>query len=262
MEVFRPITGDSPLLVSMPHVGTHIPDDILDCMGGAVRVVPDTDWYLDRLYDFLVDMGANAIMATHSRYVVDLNRSRTGGALYPGQSETGLCPLDSFAGQPLYLDGHEPNGTEIERRINLYWQPYHDRIAAELSRIKDRYGYALLWDAHSIKSHVPRFFEGRLPDLNLGSGGGVTCDPDLSTRVHDLARKSDYSTALNGRFKGGYITRHYGNPVAHIHALQLEISQCIYMDEDAPYGFCDDKAQKLRPLLRQMLDLFREGVTP
>jgi N-formylglutamate deformylase len=246
----------------MPHIGTHIPDDMLDHMVDGVRAVPDTDWHLDRLYDFLADMGANVIMATHSRYVVDLNRSRTGDALYPGQSETGLCPLDSFAGQPLYLDGHEPDGAEIERRIERYWQPYHDRIAAELSRIKARYGYALLWDAHSIKSHVPRFFEGRLPDLNLGSGGGVTCDADLSKRVHALVRKSGYSTALNGRFKGGYITRHYGNPAANIHALQLEIAQCIYMNEDAPYGFCDDKAQQLRPLLRQMLDQFREGVTP
>lgn len=262
MEVFRQITGDSPLLVSMPHVGTYIPDDIARHMGEGVRAVPDTDWHLDRLYDFLADMRANVIMATHSRYVVDLNRSRAGSALYPGQSETGLCPLDSFTGQPLYLGGHEPDGTEIERRIERYWQPYHDRIAAELSRIKDRYGYALLWDAHSIKSHVPRFFEGRLPDLNLGSGGGMTCDPDLSKRVHDLARKSDYSTALNGRFKGGYITRHYGNPAANIHALQLEIAQCTYMDENAPYGFCEVRAQKLRPLLRQMLDLFREGGAP
>ncbi len=262
MEAFRNITGESPLLVSMPHVGTYIPDDILDHMGEGVRVVPDTDWHLDRLYDFLADMGANVIIATHSRYVVDLNRSRAGGALYPGRSETGLCPLDSFAGQSLYLDGFEPNEAEIKRRIDLYWQPYHDRIAAELSRIKARYGYALLWDAHSIKSHVPRFFEGRLPDLNLGSGGGESCNPALSIKVHALAQRSGYSTVLNGRFKGGYIIRHYGNPVANIHALQLEIAQCTYMDEDAPYGFCEVRAQKLRPLLRQMLDLFRKEVTP
>ncbi|MDH3230857.1 MAG: N-formylglutamate deformylase, partial [Alphaproteobacteria bacterium] len=219
--------------------------------------VPDTDWHVDLLYDFLGDLGASVIAATHSRYVVDLNRSPDGADLYPGRDTTELCPTTSFDREPLYRDGREPDGAEIARRVSQYWEPYHTALAAELERLRATHGVALLWDAHSIASEVPRFFEGRLTDLNIGTNGGKSCDPPLARRVMAVAEAgaaSGYSVVLDGRFRGGYITRHYGRPDASVHAVQLEQSQRTYMDEGPPFAFRDDLARAVRPALRAMLE--------
>ncbi len=247
--------GRIPLLVSMPHVGTHIPADIAAVLTDEALAVPDTDWHVDRLYDFLDDLGASVIAATHSRYVVDLNRAPDGADLYPGRHTTELCPTTGFFRQPLYRDGRLPDDAEIARRVDAYWQPYHTALAAELERLRSLHGLALLWDAHSIASEVPRFFEGRLPDLNLGTNGGASCDPALAARVMTVAEAAQgYSAVLDGRFKGGYITRHYGRPDDGIHALQLELSQRTYMEEGAPFTFREELADQVRPVLRAMLE--------
>jgi len=247
--------GRTSLLVSMPHVGTHVPDDIAADLTERALGLPDTDWHVDRLYDFLGDLGASVITATHSRYVIDLNRAPDGSDLYPGKDTTELCPTAAFDRAPLYRGGRLPDGEEIARRVATYWQPYHTALAAELERLKAMHGAALLWDAHSIASEVPRFFEGRLPDFNLGSNGGASCDPELAQRVMAVAEAAQgYSAVLDGRFRGGYITRHYGRPDEGVHALQLELSQRTYMDEGSPFTFRDDLANALRPALRAMLE--------
>ncbi len=249
--------GDGPLLISMPHVGQEIPGALAGRMTGAGRELADTDWHVDRLYDFCRELGASVIRARYSRYVVDLNRDPGGSALYPGQSETEICPTTSFGDQLLYRDGETPTSDEVAERVERYWRPYHKRLRAELDRLRQKYGVALLWDAHSIKSRVPQFFEGTLPDLNLGTGGGVSCAPEVAARLLELGQKSPYKTVLNGRFKGGYITRHYGDPARNIHAIQMEIAQASYMREEAPYTFLEDRAQALRPVLKDMLRAYQ-----
>jgi N-formylglutamate deformylase len=254
MEPYRFTAGTAPLLVSMPHVGTHVPTEIAARLSPAARALPDTDWHVDRLYDFLDQLGASVIAANHSRYVIDLNRAPDDRPLYPGASNTELCPTTGFDRQPVYLAGQGPEAAEVAARRAGTWQPYHDRLEAELRSLGARHGTVLLWDAHSIRSRVPRFFEGRLPDLNLGTGGGATAAPELLERLTATAAASAYSWVANGRFKGGYITRNYGRPEAGVHAVQLELSQITYMDEAPPYGFREDLAGGLRPLLHGLLE--------
>ena len=254
MDLYRFRTGSAPLLVSMPHTGTHIPDWLAPRLSAAARALPDTDWHLERLYDFVNDLGASVLVATHSRYVVDLNRAPDNTNLYPGQDTTGIVPLDTFHREPVYLPGFPPSEDEVAKRIETYWQPYHLRLEQALAEIKQRHGYALLWDAHSIFSVLPRFFKGKLPDLNLGTADGKSCAVGIGEA---LAKSVEgYRVALNGRFKGGFITRHYGNPANGVHAVQLELSEATYMDERPPYGFRDDLARDLRPQLRTLLELF------
>jgi N-formylglutamate deformylase len=215
---------------------------------------PDTDWHIDRLYDFLGGLGASVIVATHSRYVIDLNRAPDGSSLYPGRPTTGLCATCTSDGEPLYRQGAEPEQEEVARRIAMYWKPYHERLAVELSRIRDLHGYALLWEAHSIRSFIPRLFEGRLPDFNIGTADEASCDPALTRQVVAAAESAaDYSIVVNGRFKGGYITRQYGRPAEGVHAIQLELSQRTYIDEGPPFTFREDLANAVRPALRSML---------
>ncbi len=254
MEIFRFTAGNTPLLVSMPHVATHIPDGLARRMTDSALTVPDTDWHVDRLYDFLGALGASVIQATHSRYVIDLNRPPDGQALYPGASNTELCPTTQFDDRPIYRQGAAPDEAEVAARLERYWRPYHERLAAELAAIKARHGHGLLFDAHSIRSMVPRFFEGRLPDINLGTGAGSSASPELAARLVEAAADAeDYSSVLNGRFKGGYITRHYGDPGRGVQAVQLELSQIAYMDEDPPFAFRDDLAARIRPVLRAIV---------
>jgi N-formylglutamate deformylase len=239
----------------MPHVGTHLPSDIAARLTETARTVPDTDWHVDRLYDFLGSLDASVLAATHSRYVIDLNRPPDDTTLYPGANNTGLCPTSRFDEGAVYEAGGDPDEAEIDRRRVQYWHPYHDAIAASLDTIRADHGYALLFEAHSIRSVVPRFFSGRLPDINLGTAGGVSADPELAARLVERAGEAtDYTSVLNGRFKGGYITRRYGNPAAHVHAVQLELSQIVYMNEDPPFDFDEAKARRVRPVLRLIVE--------
>lgn len=243
--------GSLPLLVSVPHDGCHIPPAILSRMAPAGQAIPDTDWHVAELYDFVRDMGASLLIANYSRYVIDLNRSSTDEVLYPGQLVTGLCPTQTFAGADIYRDG-DIEDEERASRVQHYWQPYHDSLRSMLAAMQAKHGYALLWDAHSIPSRVPRLFDGELPVLNVGSNSGRSCDASLEAAVVSAATDSDYSTAVNARFKGGYITRHYGDPKNGVHALQLEIAQRAYMNETTT-AFDAARADQLRQTLRQML---------
>lgn len=247
--------GTAPLLISIPHGGVYVPPLLAERLHPEARAVPDTDWHLERLYAFAKDMGASIIAATHSRYVIDLNRPPDGASLYPGQNVTGLCPVDTFDETPLYPRGDVPDDAEIAARREAIWQPYHAQLRTELDRIRAAHGVAVLWDAHSIRSVLPRFFEGKLPDLNLGTADGASCDPALAQELLRIAQSAPgYTAVLNGRFKGGHITRHYGNPARNIHAVQLEMTQCSYMQEALPFAYLPERAAQVQPHLRRLLE--------
>lgn len=247
--------GTAPLLISIPHGGVFLPPLLAKRLHPEAREVPDTDWHLERLYAFAKDMGASMLAATHSRYVIDLNRPPDGASLYPGQNVTGLCPVDNFDEMPLYPDGDVPDATEIAARRDAIWSPYHAQLRAELDRLRAAHGVAVLWDAHSIRSVLPRFFAGKLPDLNLGTADGASCDPALAQDLLRIAETSPgYTAVLNGRFKGGHITRQYGEPARGIHAVQLEMTQCCYMQEALPFDYLPEVAEKVQPHLRRMLE--------
>ena len=254
--------GNVPLLISMPHPGTVLTPAVEAGLVEAGWDLTDTDWHIPRLYDFAVDLGVSTLVAQYSRYVIDLNRPPDDAPLY-ASATTGLYPATLFDGSPLFRDGEEPSAGERARYLAEIWTPYHQVLADELARMKAEFGYALLFDAHSIRSFVPRLFEGRLPDFNLGTHDGNSCDPGLAEKLMAVCSAvQDYSHVLNGRFKGGYITRHYGQPAQHIHAVQLELTQCTYMDEQVPFDYREDLAAPtqivLRRLLLAMLDWGRE----
>ncbi|AVQ82703.1 MULTISPECIES: N-formylglutamate deformylase [unclassified Variovorax] len=253
---FRFRQGTRALLISMPHVGTHVPPALAERFTEEARHVPDTDWHLERLYDFADELGASVLVATHSRYVIDLNRPPDGASLYPGQSVTGLCPVDTFDDTPVYADPRDlPGDEETAERRDAIWQPYHAKLAEELARIRAQHGVAALWDAHSIRSVLPRFFEGKLPDLNLGTGKGVSCDPALAQTLLGIAESATgYTGVLNGRFTGGYITRNYGNPAQNVHAVQLEMTQSSYMQEKLPFDYLPEVAAGVQPHVRRMIE--------
>ncbi|MDQ3205819.1 MAG: N-formylglutamate deformylase [Pseudomonadota bacterium] len=246
--------GSAPLLLSLPHDGSEIPPVIAARMTAAARTAPDTDWHVARLYAFARDLGASILMPRYSRYVVDLNRPPDDASLYPGQNTTGLCPAVQFSGEAVYLEGSTPTDDEVGDRIDTYWRPYHRALDDELQRLRRAHGRVVLWEGHSIRgSALPLLFEGRLPDLNLGTAAGASCSPGLQQRLEDVLRAQDgFDWVANGRFKGGYITRHYGNRVAGVEAVQLEISQRAYMDEDTlEYG--EGKARHLQGILGALL---------
>jgi N-formylglutamate deformylase len=230
--IFQLTQGDAPLLVSVPHAGTILPDDVAVQLTPMGRAMVDTDWFVDRLYTFVPETGATLLVATHSRTVVDLNRSPDGEKLYPGQAETGLCPTETFSGEPLYTAA-PPNQAEIARRVATYWRPYHDALSAELGRLKRRHGFVRLLDGHSILGEIPRLFDGALPDLNFGTNSGAAMSAALAGRIVAAAAGHGFSHVLDGRFRGGAITRHYGQPAEGVHAIQLELAQRTYMDESA-----------------------------
>jgi N-formylglutamate deformylase len=251
---FRFRQGTQPLLISMPHVGTHVPPALAARFTPEAQQLHDTDWHLERLYGFAGALGASVLVAIHSRYVVDLNRPPDGASLYPGQSVTGLCPVDTFADTPIYADGIGPDSAEINARRETVWAPYHQQLRTELDRLRAVHGTAVLWDAHSIRSIVPRFFEGKLPDLNLGTANGASCDGALADELLSIARSATgYTGVLNGRFQGGHITRHYGQPEQKIHAVQLEMTQCSYMQEAMPFNYLPSLAAGIQPTLKNML---------
>jgi N-formylglutamate deformylase len=254
METYTLYPGTAPLLVSLPHDGTALPDDIAARMTLAARRVPDTDWHVARLYAFARELGASIIVPRYSRYVVDLNRPADDTSLYPGQNTTGLCPVVQFSGAPVYLPGQEPSQDEIAARVQQYWRPYHEALGAEIFRIRAQHGRAVVWEGHSIRSVVPFLFDGRLPDINLGTSGGASCSTLLQERLaRVLDTQRDYSFVVNGRFKGGYITRHYGRPADGIDAVQLELAQCNYMDEDS-FEYVEGRAANLQRVIRALLE--------
>ena len=259
MDTFEFTEGTTPLLVSMPHDGIAVPLDLSDCMTAHARTTPDTDWHMTRLYDFAGSLGASVLRPFYSRYVIDLNRPPDGAPLYPGASNTELCPTRCFDETPIYKEGEEPGAAEIAERRHRYWQPYHDQIVSTLASLKARHGIALLFDAHSILSVVPRFFEGKLPDLNLGTANGASCNSSLETTLTAVLESArDYTHVVNGRFTGGYITRTYGDPANGVHAVQLEQAQSTYMNESSPYDYREELAEGVRPTLRALLETMLE----
>ncbi|MBS1073980.1 N-formylglutamate deformylase [Gluconobacter sp. Dm-73] len=255
-DIFSFVRGTMPVLVTLPHSGSHLAPGMERRMTERGRQLPDTDWYMEHLYAGALSKGLGVLRANHSRYVVDLNRGADDAALYPGRPSTGLVPALTFDGQPIYRAGQAPDESEIAERRETYWRPYHDAVAQELERLRQKWGWAVLWDGHSIKSTIPRLFEGALPDLNLGTNSGQSCGGELQTLLEKrLAANVGYSHVVNGRFKGGYTTRHYGQPEHGIHAIQLEIAQSTYLrSEEAPWPIDLEKAVRLSRMIDSLLE--------
>ncbi len=251
LEIAR---GNSPLVLGMPHTGTDIPADCLERLNDRGRAIADTDWHIHTLYDGLLDDVTSVRTPIH-RYVIDVNRDPSGESLYPGQNTTGLCPLTDFDGQDIYLEGREPDAEEVERRCLAYHRPYHAALCAELERVKSLHGFAVLYDCHSIRSEIPFLFDGTLPDFNIGTNLGVTCAPEIQSAVTAIcAKATGYSSIINGRFKGGWTTRHYGQPSGGFHAIQMELAQSTYMLERAPWDYACERADRLRVHLKKILE--------
>ncbi len=263
MQLWTLNRGDGPVVVNVPHAGTHVPTAIRVTLTVDARTLPDTDWHVEKLCAFVAGTGATLMCATHSRYVVDLNRDPSGAALYAGADNTELCPTRTFGNAPVYLPGTMLSTEDVGTRVAAYYLTYHAALAAELERVRARHGYAVLLDAHSIPAEVPRFFDGRLPDLNLGTADGASCAAELqASAVAVLAGAEGFSHVVNGRFKGGWITRRHGRPAEAVHALQLEIAQRCYMDEAPPYPWDPVRAAPLGVVLRRlvaMLAAWRPG---
>ena len=246
--------GSAPLLVSIPHAGTAIPADQRHRYVDRALQVEDTDWFLDRLYAFVTDLGASLLVPTHSRYLVDLNRPPENTPMYAGQNNTELCPTRFFTGELLYRPGQAPDAAEVARRVDGYWRPYHGALQAELQRLHALHGHAVLFDAHSIKSELPWLFDGQLPHMNLGTVGGTSCAPTLRDALAGVfAAQPAYSHVVDGRFKGGHITRQHGRPQQGVHAVQLEMCWRAYMDEAPPWRWDDTRAAQVTPLLRRLV---------
>ncbi len=245
--------GDSPLLLAQPHGGTEIPDSILARLNHHGHARADTDWHISRLYaDLLAD--TTIVSTPIHRYVIDVNRNSSDQSLYPGQNTTSLCPTTTFDGEEIYLDGQAPSTDEIDQRQQLYHQPYHDALREQLERIHRIHGYAILYDCHSIRSLVPFLFEGKLPDFNIGTNSGGSCARDIESAVYTVCTgAAGYRTVSNRRFKEGWTTRHYGKPERGYHAIQMELAQCNYMLEQAPWDYDGSKADKLRVILADIL---------
>jgi N-formylglutamate deformylase len=253
-EIFTLHRGSAPLLISLPHVGTQLPDALRERLAVEALDVPDTDWRLEALYGFARELGASLLVPKFSRYVIDLNRPGDDAPMYAGANNTALCPTRRFTGDLLYRDGAEPGDEEIAQRRERYWRPYHDALREELDRIRAAHGHAVLFDGHSIKSRLPWLFEGTLPELNLGTASGASCAASLRERLaRVLAQQSGYTHVVDGRFKGGHITRHYGRPELGVHAVQLEMAWSCYMAEEPPYRIDAQRAARLASLLRDLV---------
>ena len=244
--------GDSPVVLGLPHTGTELPDAIQSALNARGRELSDTDWHIHRLYDGLLP-GATTVRATFHRYVIDANRDPSGESLYPGQNTTGLVPLTDFDGEPIW--DHEPDAAEVARRREAFHAPYHAALAAELERVRARHGVAILYDCHSIRSQIPFLFDGVLPDFNIGTNGGTTCDPAIEAATRDICAGAEgYTHVLNGRFKGGWTTRHYGRPSEGLHAIQMELAQSTHLEAEAqPFAYDPERAAPLREHLSDIL---------
>lgn len=254
-SIFTLTRGKSPVLIALPHNGTLLAPGMEARMSATGLARPDTDWHMERVYGFAPELGMGVIAARYSRYVIDLNRGPDDATLYPGRPKTGLVPEFSFDGEALYHPGAVPDEKEVAARLETYWRPYHAALEAELERLRELWGFAVLWDGHSIRSHVPRLFEGQLPDLNLGTSDGVSCDSRLTAELGKLlAGQTGLTTIVNGRFKGGYTTRHYGQPSRNIHAIQMEMAQSTYMtQEKAPWAIDETRLAQAQGVLVMLM---------
>lgn len=257
MQVFEVHSGDSPIVLGQPHGGTYVPEQIAGRLNKNGASLADTDWHISRLYDEVLP-GITVVKSNIHRYVIDANRDPLGASLYPGQNTTGLVPLTDFNGAEIWLQGQEPSEDEIEERRQQFHAPYHDALRQELNRVKAKHGVAILFDCHSIRSNISFLFEGKLPIFNIGTNNGETCAIQVQQVVHDVATTSGETSILNGRFKGGWSTRHYGQPETGVHAIQLEISQRAYMYETPPWALNDERISSVRPHLRHMLNNLSE----
>jgi N-formylglutamate deformylase len=260
-EVFDFHEGTLPLLISIPHLGTRIPSEVQAQLTNVAAITADTDWHLDTLYEFARSAGASVLCANVSRYVIDLNRPSSGESLYPGQTTTGLCPTETFHGEPLYQDELRLDEAEKSRRLERYWKPYHDKLKDELTRLKRIHGRVLLWEAHSIASVLPRLFDGKLPDLNFGTNSGQSCDERIMDAVKGCLAEQPFSWVYNGRFKGGFITREYGRPHDGVHAIQLEMCQSTYMNETEPFAYRSDLAAIVTPVIKSVVNAALEALS-
>jgi len=251
--------GQSPIILAMPHTGADVPDDVRSSLNDTGRALADTDWHVDRLYSGLLPK-ATTIRASFHRYVIDANRDPSGESLYPGKNTTDLCPLTDFDGNSIYREGYEPDAIEIERRRQAFHAPYHDALEKAINRVRTLHGVAVLYDCHSIRSRIPYLFDGTLPDFNIGTNDGVTCDRTIERAVADgCGHAEGFSNVVNGRFKGGWTTRHHGDPAAGVHAIQMELAQKNYMDEAPPWTYQPERAEELRVVLSQVLKKLEEA---
>jgi N-formylglutamate deformylase len=254
--------GSAPLLLCMPHTGTEVPPDLEAGFASAWLARKDTDWWIDHLYAFAADLGASLVRTAMSRSVIDANRDPTGASLYPGQATTELCPTTSFDGEPLYKDGHVPDAGEIARRRAAYFEPYHQAVSAQIARLRVRHPVVVVYDCHSIRSQVPRLFPGTLPNFNLGTYSGASCAPALTHSLEAACETSEFSRVTNGRFKGGYTTRHYGQPAQGLHAVQMELACRGYLDEPSaapedstwPPAWNPARAAAMQAILKRVLE--------
>jgi N-formylglutamate deformylase len=247
--------GTSPIILGMPHVGQHLPNDIKARLNPLGLRIDDTDWWIDDLYKGLLT-SPTVVKATFSRYVIDANRdpNPNNESLYPGQNTTGVCSPTTFDNKSIYLGGYIPNEVEISERLASFHTPYHAAMAAQIKRVKEKHGVAVLYDCHSIRSNIPYLFGGELPIFNIGTNDGLTCHPLVEAAVVGICKGvSEYPYALNGRFKGGWTTRHYGNPKGGVHVIQMELGQRAYMNEAPPWDYRPDLAKKLQPYLKALL---------
>lgn len=254
--------GDAPLIVSIPHTGTVIPEPFEERLVSGWLARKDTDWHVERLYDFAPGLGATVVRTGISRTVIDVNRDPSGISLYPGQATTGLCPVTTFDGEPLWKDGRDPDGAEVASRRAAYFEPYHAALAGEITRLRAVHPAVAVYDCHSIRSAVPRLFDGVLPNLNIGTNDGQSAAASLGAAVEDACDTVEFTRVVNGRFKGGYITRHYGRPADGVHAVQMELACRGYMCEPAgevdektwPVPYDEQRAGSLRAVLQRVLD--------
>lgn len=253
MDIVSVTEGQSPVILAMPHTGTFVPDDIESRFSETGLKLEDTDWHVNDLYADLLP-NVTIVRASFHRYVIDANRDPSGVSLYPGQNTTGLCPVIDFEGAPLYREGGEPDEDDIEARRLAVHAPYHAALTAQIERVKNIHGLAILYDCHSIQSQKPYLFEGVLPDFNIGTNEGRTCAPELEVAVAEICERAEgFTSVTNGRFKGGWTTRHYGRPNENVHAIQMELAQSTYMSEAAPWNYDPQKAARIRPHLKSIL---------
>ncbi|CAN7168101.1 N-formylglutamate deformylase [Phyllobacterium sp. LjRoot231] len=259
MSVVDVKLGSSPIILGFPHTGTEVPDDIRERLNENGQLLADTDWHIDRLYDGLLPE-VTTVRATFHRYVIDANRDPAGVSLYPGQNTTGLIPETDFDGKPIWRDGEKPTAADIESRLKRFHSPYHVALAREIERVREAHGLAILYDCHSIRSHIPFLFEGKLPDFNIGTNEGNSCSPEIASAVGRIAFAArGYDAVINGRFKGGWTTRHYGQPRLGVHAIQMELTQSSHLTTEAPpFAYDEAKAERLRKHLKDILEIIRQ----